>query len=174
MREGSKISLQGALSLEKVSKTSEIRPPSAKDFFLLYSGERLIEETRYGALIENKRKRSRIYVNGLCVAEEDNLLFSYNITSLTKKLLPSLNRERTNVGRSAYSDKVKSILLECSSPVFARKLVEDLQRIQTGDVHDEFQWIDVQLHANLCSAEVWYNLVIILQRNERSLGKKAS
>lgn len=119
----------------------------AKDFFLLYSGEKLIEETKYGALIENKKKRSRIYVNGICVAEEDNLLFSYNITSLTKKLLQSLNRERTNVGRSAYTDRVKSILLECSSPVFAGRLVDDLQRIQTGNAHDELQWVDVQLHA---------------------------
>lgn len=119
----------------------------AKDFFLIYSGEELIEETKYGALVENKKKRSRIYVNGICVAEEENLLFSYNITSLTKKLLQSLNRERTNVGRSAYTDRVKSILLECSSPMFAKRLVDDLQRIQKGNQHDELQWVDVQLHA---------------------------
>ncbi|MCM3149849.1 ATP-binding protein [Bacillus pumilus] len=119
----------------------------AKDFFLLYSGEKTIEKTKYGEVIENKKKRSRIYVNGICVAEEDNLLFSYNITSTTKKLRQSLNRERTNVGRSAYTDRVKSILLECKSPTFARKLVDDLQRIQTGDYHDELQWVDVQLHA---------------------------
>jgi hypothetical protein len=119
----------------------------AKDFFLLYSGEKTIEKTKYGELIENKKKRSRIYVNGICVAEEENLLFSYNITSTTKKLLQSLNRERTNVGRSAYSDRVKSILLECTSQKFAEKLVNDLQRIQAGNAHDELQWIDVQLHA---------------------------
>ncbi|WP_427107940.1 ATP-binding protein [Lysinibacillus xylanilyticus] len=119
----------------------------AKDFFLLYSGENAIEKTKYGELIENKKKRSRIYVNGICVAEEDNLLFSYNITSTTKKLRQSLNRERTNVGRSAYTDRVKSILLECNSPKFAEKLVDDLQKIQTGNYHDELQWIDVQLHA---------------------------
>lgn len=119
----------------------------AKDFFLLYSGEKVIEETKYGALIENKKKRSRIYVNGICVAEEDNFLFSYNITSVTKSLLRSLNRERTNVGRTAYSDRLKAILLECSSSEFAEKLVDDLQRIQEGRAHDELQWVDVQLHA---------------------------
>lgn len=119
----------------------------AKDFFLLYSGEQIIEETKYGSIIENKEKPARIYVNGICVAQEDNWLFSYNITSMTKKLLQSLNRERSNVGRSAYSDRVKSILLESSSPISAGKLVDDLQRIQTGDSHDELQWIDVQLHA---------------------------
>jgi hypothetical protein len=119
----------------------------AKDFFWLYSRENVIEKTKYGSLIENKKKRSRIYVNGICVAEEENMLFSYNITSMTKKLLQSLNRERTNVGRSAYTDRVKSILLDCSSPEFARKLVDDLQRIQTGKAHDELQWVDVQLHS---------------------------
>ncbi|WP_117161143.1 ATP-binding protein [Paraliobacillus sp. X-1268] len=119
----------------------------AKDFFLLYSGENSIEVTKYGELIENKNNRSRIYVNGICVAEEDNLLFSYNITSTTKKLRQSLNRERTNVGRSAYSDRVKSILIESTSPEFAEKLVNDLQKIQAGNAHDELQWIDVQLHA---------------------------
>lgn len=119
----------------------------AKDFFLLYSGEKTIEKTKYGELIENLNSRSRIYVNGICVAEEENLLFSYNITSTTKKLRQSLNRERTNVGRSAYSDRVKSILLESTTPEFAELLVNDLQRIQTGNAHDELQWIDVQLHA---------------------------
>ncbi|HHP1053234.1 ATP-binding protein [Bacillus cereus group sp. BfR-BA-01354] len=120
----------------------------AKDFFLLYSGEAVIEKTRYGTLLEKAdNKNSRIYVNGLCVAEEENLLFSYNITSPTKKLLKSLNRERTNVGRSAYSDRIKSILLECKGSVFAKELVNDLEKIQKGNSHDELQWIDVQVHA---------------------------
>lgn len=119
----------------------------AKDFFLLYSGEKIMETTKYGQLIENKKGRSRIYVNGLCVAEEDNFLFSYNITSLTTKLIRSLNRERTNVGRSAYTDRIKSILLACTSKLVAEKLVKDLERLQIGNSHDELQWVDVQLHA---------------------------
>ncbi|EMY4798068.1 ATP-binding protein [Bacillus pacificus] len=120
----------------------------AKDFFLLYSGENVIEKTRYGTLLEKaNNKNSRIYVNGLCVAEEDNLLFSYNITSPTQKLLKSLNRERTNVGRSAYTDRIKSILLTCKGSVFAKELVNDLEKMQKGEAHDELQWIDVQVHA---------------------------
>ena len=142
----------------------------AKDFFLVYSGENIIEKTKYGELIENKQKRSRIYVNGICVAEEDNLLFSYNITSTTKKLRQSLNRERTNVGRSAYTDRVKSILLECNSSMFAEKLVNDLQRIQTGDYHDELQWIDVQLHA--CKILSTQEKVIFLTANDLMDGGK--
>lgn len=119
----------------------------AKDFFLIYSGDKLIEKTKYGSIYVSHKKSARIYVNGICVAEEENFLFSYNITSPTKKLLQSLNRERSNVGRSAYSDRVKSILLECTSNESAELLVDDLQNMQTGVTHDELQWIDVQLHA---------------------------
>src|SRR5205814_1110914 len=92
-------------------------------------------------------KKSRIYVNGLCVADEDNFLFSYNITSLTTVLRKALNRERSNVGRSAYTDRVKAILLECSQTRVAEALAQDLKNFETGRIHDELQWTDVSLHA---------------------------
>ena len=120
---------------------------TAKNFFLKYSGEAVIEETKHGEIYEKTNGNSKIYVNGLCVAEEDNFLFSYNITNPSTKLLKALNRERSNVGRSAYSDRLKAILLACESSEFALALAEDLGNIQVGDAHDELQWIDVQVHA---------------------------
>ena len=119
----------------------------AKDLFLIFSGERVIEKTRYGEVLEKKSNIARIYINGVKVAEEENFLFSYNITSLTKKIRQALNRERTNVGRSAYSDRVKSILLSCKSKEVAEFLVNDLKNYFTGKTHDELKWIDVQEHA---------------------------
>jgi len=119
----------------------------AKDLFLVFSGERRIEKTKYGEVLEKKGERARIYVNGVRVAEEDNFLFSYNITSLTQKIRRALNRERSNVGRSAYSDRVKSILLSCKSKEVADRLVGDLRNYFTGRMHDELTWIDVQEHA---------------------------
>lgn len=104
----------------------------------MYSGEEVLEQTKYGDIIEKNSKTARIYVNGLCVATEDNFLFSYNITSPTKKLLRSLNRERTNVGRSAYTDRIKSILLDSISSESATALANDLEKIQAGNAHDEF------------------------------------
>ena len=98
-------------------------------------------------MLEKKGDVARIYINGVKVAEEDNFLFSYNITSLTKKIRRALNRERTNVGRSAYSDRVKSILLSCRSREVALSLVNDLKNFSTGKMHDELKWIDVQVHA---------------------------
>ena len=119
----------------------------AKDFFLKFSDEIELETTQYGVVLDKKKSIARIYINGLRVAEEENFLFSYNITSITTKIKKSLNRERTNVGRSAYTDRVKSILLECKGKQVAECLVKDLQKFELGESHDELSWIDVSVHA---------------------------
>ena len=119
----------------------------AKDLFLKFSGERIIEITKYGEVLEKNGKTGKIYINGVKVAEEGNFLFTYNITSLTNKIRKALNRERTNVGRGAYSDRVKSILLACKSKEVAEHLVNDLENYSTGEMYDELGWIDVQEHA---------------------------
>jgi len=120
---------------------------TAKGFFLKYSDDVALEQTRYGSVLQRQGTSARIYVNGLRVAEEPNFLFGYNITSLTKALRSALNRERSNVGRQAYSDRVKSILLDCSSPSVADVLAADLGRFAAGQNHDETTWLDVALHA---------------------------
>lgn len=120
---------------------------TAKDFFLKYSEDVELEQTRYGSVLRREGESARIYVNGLRVAEEPNFLFSYNITSLTKALRAALNRERSNVGRQAYSDRVKAILLACFSPEVADALAEDLASFASGTNHDETAWLDVSVHA---------------------------
>lgn len=75
----------------------------AKSLFLTFSGKNILEKNAYGEVIENSTNTADIYINGVKVAEESNFLFSYNITSLTAQLKKALNRERTNVGRSAYT-----------------------------------------------------------------------
>jgi hypothetical protein len=86
-------------------------------------------------------------VKGVRVALEDQFLFSYNITSTTAQLQRALNRERSNVGRSAYQDRVKGILLRAKSGAVAEHLVQDLTRIPLGTNHDEITWLDVQEQA---------------------------
>lgn len=119
----------------------------AKDLFLKFSGERLIEDTKLGQVLEKKGETARIYINGVKAAEEENFLFSYNITSLTQAIRRALNRERSNVGRTAYSDRVKSMLVSCNSAFVAEGLVEDLKGYETGEIHDELKWIEVQRRA---------------------------
>jgi len=119
----------------------------AKSLFLKFSDEKVLEKTKFGEILSKSGKKSKIYINGVRVAEEDNFLFSYNITSLTKTIRKALNRERTNVGRNAYSDRIKSILLASETIEVANKLVKDLQEYETGLIHDELQWLDVSVHA---------------------------
>lgn len=119
----------------------------AKNLFLQFTEEEILETTNYGQIILPREKPASIYINGVKVASEDNFLFSYNITSLTKQLKRALNRERTNVGRSAYTDRIKSILLSSNSEEVITKLITDIQH--PNDLwHDELQWADVALYAS--------------------------
>jgi hypothetical protein len=118
----------------------------AKSFFLKFSGETELEVTPYGCALK-KSKQSKIYINGLRVAEEENFLFSYNITSITQTMRKALNREKTHLGRTAYTDRVKAILLSCKEKKVAELLAGDLQGYETGLMHDELKWNDVATHA---------------------------
>lgn len=134
---GTKVILEGCTK-EDVEK--------AKGLFLKFSGEKMLEKTRYGEILE-KDSVSKIYINGIKVAEEDNFLFSYNITSLTSAMRKALNRERTHVGRTAYTERVKSILLSSNNEKVAQLLVEDLEGYQKGTEHEEMKYVDVAVHA---------------------------
>jgi len=118
----------------------------AKDLFLKFSDDTIIEKTKFGEVVEKKGKKARIYINGVKIAEEENFLFSYNIFP-TEKIRKALNRERTNVGRSAYSGRVISILLSCKNNIIEKSLVDDLKRYQDGTRHEELNWKKIQVHA---------------------------
>jgi hypothetical protein len=119
----------------------------AKMLFLKFSGEQIVETTRQGQIINKKGKHGNIYINGVKVAEEEKFLFSYNITVMNASIKKALNRERTNVGRSAYTDSVKKILLASKSKDVAELLAKDLKNINLGTAHDELNWIDIQEHS---------------------------
>ncbi|MGH9046475.1 MAG: ATP-binding protein [Acidimicrobiales bacterium] len=121
----------------------------ARAFFLRYNGDTLLESTKYGDVLARGGGKGpgRVYVKGLLVADEPNFLFSYNIRQLNAGLRRALNRERTNVGRGAYSDRVKDILKESRSPAVAEPLTADLSQFVSGRMHDELSWKDVAIHA---------------------------
>lgn len=119
----------------------------AKCFFLKFAGLELLETTEYGEIYTKQGDKSEIFINGIKVAEEENFLFSYNITSLNAALRKALNRERTNVGRSAYSDRVRSILLNVKSNSVIDAFTENLTKMSDGTQCDEMKWIDVQTYA---------------------------
>ena len=119
----------------------------AKKLFLKFNDVRVIEETRFGQVLSNLGNSGGIFINGVLVANEDNFLFSYNITSLNAAIKKAMNRERTNVGRTAYANTVKNILLDCNSQEVAERLSAELSQYSYGSSHDELKWIDIQQHA---------------------------
>lgn len=121
---------------------------AAKRMFLVFNNEKLLETTRYGQVYLRLPKHpAYIYINGVRVAEEDNFLFSYNITELNAKIKKALNRERSNVGRTAYTDTVKKILLSSESEEVLKRLVKDLNNLLRGTAKDESSWVDVTSYA---------------------------
>ena len=120
----------------------------AKGFFLRFTGEQVLGQTPYGQILGRREGcPGRIYVNGLVIAEEPAFAFSYNVTSLTAAMSRALNRERANVGRTAFADRVKSMLLACREPAVAEILAREIGQLDRGTAQDEVKWTDVALHA---------------------------
>jgi len=127
---------------------TESQIDQAKSNFLRFTDDELLEKTKFGEVYASPAgEDSRIYVTGLKVATENNFLFSYNITKTTKQVRDALNRERSNVGRTAYSSRVKDILRECETTEVAQRLVDDFENFTDGTTHDEVDWKPIRLHA---------------------------
>ena len=135
----------------------------AKQLFLRFSGDTVLEATAVGQVLAKPGtgRPGRIYVKGLLVAEEPNFLFSYNITAVNTPLRRALNRERSNVGRTAYTDRVKKILTSCTGHAVAGVLAADLAEYETGRAHDEIRsWTEVAVHA--CRVLQTYEQVVFV------------
>ena len=90
---------------------------------------------------------SAVYQKKLVIAEEPNYLFDYNITQTNTALEKSLNRERSAVGRTAYSDIIKKILLKSKSDLVMEMLISELKKIPEGTNCDEISLTDIQIHS---------------------------
>ena len=140
--------MQGTVVILKGVKQSDVQ--KAKDMFLIFNPDlTLLETTSYGQVYINKsvNNKSFIYANGVQIAVEDNFLFSYNITNMNAQMKKALNRERSNVGRTAYSDTIKNILKNCTSNGVMRPLVADINNVMAGTNKDETGWVDIASYA---------------------------
>lgn len=126
---------------------SETQIARAKSLFLRFSEDQVLEATPFGSVIRRGAATPRVYILGVLANEEPNFLFSYNITSLTDGMKKRLNRERLNVGRTTYTDRIKAILRSAASDEIHEALVAQLGRRGFGDQADEMQWIEVSEHA---------------------------
>ena len=122
----------------------------AKSLFLKFSGEEVSGNQRIWSNTASQRRASRVYILGVFASDEPNFLFSYNVTSLTDSIKKRLNRERLNVGRMTYADRVKAILKNAKSKPVESLLIEQVEKRATGEQCDEMAWIEVsQMALNL-------------------------
>ena len=119
----------------------------AKSLFLAFNDDRVLESTRYGDVLESRGDGGRVYISGVFASDEPNFLFSYNVTSLTDAMKKRLNRERLNVGRTTYAERIKSILKSSASDAVLGSLAEAVGRRASIQPPDEIQWIEVTLQA---------------------------
>lgn len=131
-----------------LSGVSDDAVETAKSMFIYFNKQlTLLEKTKYGEVYQKGKGPAIIYINGVQIATEDNFLFCYNITNIDSKTRSALNRERTNVGRTAYTNAVKNTLLKCESVDTIRTLIADLKNVIQGTQCDESNWIDVATYA---------------------------
>ena len=130
-----------------ISNISDDDIQEAKSRFLTFNNLQRLESNKYGEIYSCPDGNASIYINGVKVAQENNFMFNYNITSINAQIRKSLNRERSNVGRTAYSDTVKKILESCKSDNVLMPLVKDLQNRMKGTNKDETAWVDVAAYA---------------------------
>lgn len=151
-----------------LSGVSDLTIEKAKSMFLCFNdGLELLDTTKYGEVYKRRNSSAVIYINGVQVATEENFLFSYNITNINSKIKKALNRERSNVGRSAYSDTIKNILLQCKSHQVLTALVEDLEKMVMGENFDETKWGDVSTYAAKTLSEIENENVVFMTPSER-------
>lgn len=123
---------------------------SAKRNFLYFNKPKLLEKNEYGEIYERSDDKSYIYINGVRVSEEENFLFSYNITKKNAAINKALNRERTNVGRSAYTPSVKNVLLNSQNNHTINRIINNLKEDRQKD---ELGWKEVEKYAVLKANE---------------------
>lgn len=129
---------------------SEETLKKATSLFLRFSGDEILEATAYGQILRRRPDAGRIYVHGVLVSTEPNFLFSYNITSLTSSMKKQLNRERVNVGRTTYAERVRGILKSAQRPAVHDLIVDQVAKRATGEQCDEMAWIEIsQMALNL-------------------------
>lgn len=134
----------------------------AKGMFLRFREHRVLDSTPYGQVIATPPEKAEVFINGVWVNAEPSFLFSYNVTSLTEAMRKALNRERVNVGRSVYAERIRHILKASNESSVLQPLASAYERRDEGALPEELAWIDIA-HKALNELAKSQNVVVISQ-----------
>ncbi len=127
-----------------INNIDEADVDNAKKYFLLFNKLEKLDENKFGEIYKKTgTEPSYICINGVKVGEEENFKYHYNIINLTKKIRDALNRERNNVGKQVYSDRVKQILTNNKSQIIIDELITEYTNNDNGNSCDEISYSEV-------------------------------
>jgi hypothetical protein len=114
---------------------------AAKSLFLLFAGDEVLEATKYGSVLANRRRKRPAASTSTASGSTRRTTSCSPTTSpeSTGRSAKALNWERHNVARCAYSERVKQILKECESAEVADALATDLSRFSSGRIRDQLE-----------------------------------
>lgn len=131
----------------KITNITAMDVEIAKKLFIKFRNMTPFSNTDYGTIYKKTgREHACIFVNGILVAKEENYKYHYNITKLTKTIRDAINRERNNVGKKVYSDRVCQMLLRCDNNSVMDELSKELENKSHIPTCEELTHADV-LHA---------------------------
>ena len=139
----------------------------AKGMFLCFREHRILDATAYGQVIGRPSAGAEVFINGVWANAEPAFLFSYNVTSLTESMRKALNRERINVGRSVYADRIRQIVKSSNAPPVLEALASAYARRDEGDSPEELAWIDIA-HKALNELATKQSVVVLSQAEIKS------
>ena len=83
----------------------------AKSKFAMFKQwQKVVKTAKGNIMISDDNVAGEIFVNGMKISDDENLIFSYNILETNAALRKALNRERKNLSRDAYRDAIIRIL----------------------------------------------------------------
>jgi hypothetical protein len=128
------------------SGVSDADMAAAKGLFMKFNDEEVLEATKYGEIL-TRGTGGRVYISGVFASDEPGFIFSYNVTDLTDAMRKRLNRERMNVGRTTYAERIRSILKSATAATVMNEIIEKIRARSQGEVPDELTWIEITLMA---------------------------
>lgn len=99
-----------------------------------------IEKTQFGDILKKENNNADIYINGMKIGEDKNLVFSYNIKNISSKLKKSLNRERKYISRDAYREDIKTIIKESTKTEVLDIFEKQLRKTYSDNSYVEIKW----------------------------------
>ena len=98
-------------TLVTISPISIEEVNDAKSKFAIFKEwQKVIKTPKGNIMVNNDGASGEIFVNGMKISDDENLIFNYNILETNAALRKALNRERKNLSRDAYRDAIIRIL----------------------------------------------------------------